>query len=147
VIDLALRGMIVYNSVTTASADFVFYTQGRLTQPYSLRANLARSESALAVVSRIGDPERANFVSRGSIMSLWVRFGKRLVEKHGNRCAYCGRELQQSTTGKGTLVATVDHIVPQSRGGKTTIDNLIPCCKACNSAKRDRDILHLDCGG
>jgi hypothetical protein len=33
----------------------------------------------------------------------------------------------------------MDHFVPVSRGGKTEVGNLIPCCKSCNSKKNNRD--------
>ena len=44
-------------------------------------------------------------------------------------CHYCGR----STPSKEL---TMDHIVPISRGGKSTKGNVVPCCKACNTAKK-----------
>ena len=31
---------------------------------------------------------------------------------------------------------TMDHIVPISRGGKTTKGNVIPACKECNNKKK-----------
>jgi 5-methylcytosine-specific restriction endonuclease McrA len=30
----------------------------------------------------------------------------------------------------------MDHIVPISRGGKSTRGNVVPCCKTCNTAKK-----------
>jgi 5-methylcytosine-specific restriction endonuclease McrA len=30
----------------------------------------------------------------------------------------------------------MDHIVPISRGGKSTKGNVAPCCKECNNAKK-----------
>lgn len=30
----------------------------------------------------------------------------------------------------------MDHIVPLSRGGKTEKNNVVPCCKKCNSEKK-----------
>ncbi len=29
----------------------------------------------------------------------------------------------------------MDHIVPLARGGRSTKDNLVPCCKDCNTKK------------
>jgi 5-methylcytosine-specific restriction endonuclease McrA len=31
---------------------------------------------------------------------------------------------------------TMDHIVPVTRGGKSTKGNLVPCCKKCNTQKK-----------
>ena len=44
-------------------------------------------------------------------------------------CHYC----QQPTSPKAL---TMDHIVPIARGGRTTKGNIVPCCKACNNAKK-----------
>ena len=44
-------------------------------------------------------------------------------------CHYCGR-----SSSPGDL--TMDHIVPISRGGKSTKGNVAPCCKECNNAKK-----------
>jgi 5-methylcytosine-specific restriction endonuclease McrA len=30
----------------------------------------------------------------------------------------------------------MDHIIPLSRGGRSTKDNLVPCCKDCNNRKK-----------
>lgn len=42
-----------------------------------------------------------------------------------NRCAYC------ATPG----AATVDHVLPRSRGGPNTWANLVACCLSCNQRK------------
>jgi len=35
---------------------------------------------------------------------------------------------------------TVDHIVPLSRGGTNTCNNLVSCCRSCNSSKKNRTV-------
>ncbi|MEJ5360097.1 MAG: HNH endonuclease [Desulfobacterales bacterium] len=45
------------------------------------------------------------------------------------RCHYCGRSF-----APGQL--TMDHLVPLARGGKSTRGNLVPCCKECNTSKK-----------
>ena len=30
----------------------------------------------------------------------------------------------------------MDHIIPIARGGKSVRNNLVPCCKECNSRKK-----------
>jgi len=44
------------------------------------------------------------------------------------QCQYCSIQLPM-----GEL--TFDHVVPVSLGGKTTWENVVTCCKACNSKK------------
>jgi 5-methylcytosine-specific restriction endonuclease McrA len=44
-------------------------------------------------------------------------------------CYYCGRNFAPKEL-------TMDHIVPLSRGGKSTKGNVVPCCKACNTRKK-----------
>jgi 5-methylcytosine-specific restriction endonuclease McrA len=44
-------------------------------------------------------------------------------------CQYCGHE-------RGNL--TVDHVVPRSKGGRSTWDNIVTCCAPCNRRKGDR---------
>jgi len=44
-------------------------------------------------------------------------------------CHYCQKKVDPSEL-------TMDHIVPLSRGGKSKKGNVVPCCKACNSAKK-----------
>jgi 5-methylcytosine-specific restriction endonuclease McrA len=34
-----------------------------------------------------------------------------------------------------------DHIDPVSRGGEHSLANLVVCCQACNSGKRDKPLL------
>ncbi|MFO7886655.1 MAG: HNH endonuclease [Desulfobacteraceae bacterium] len=31
---------------------------------------------------------------------------------------------------------TMDHIIPIARGGKSIKSNLVPCCKTCNTSKK-----------
>jgi len=31
---------------------------------------------------------------------------------------------------------TMDHVIPISRGGKTEKSNVVPCCKECNTKKK-----------
>ena len=44
-------------------------------------------------------------------------------------CHYCHRNV-------GAENLTLDHVVPVSRGGRSTRGNCVPCCKECNNAKK-----------
>lgn len=48
-----------------------------------------------------------------------------IKEKWNNKCAYC----------ESTENLTIDHIVPQSKGGLDLLENVVCCCKSCNSSK------------
>lgn len=49
-----------------------------------------------------------------------------LVLLYGRRCAACGARYN----------LTIDHILPISRGGRTTFLNLQLLCEGCNKAKQ-----------
>ena len=36
---------------------------------------------------------------------------------------------------------TKDHVIPITKGGKTSADNVIPACASCNSSKSNRDMI------
>jgi 5-methylcytosine-specific restriction endonuclease McrA len=52
-----------------------------------------------------------------------------LFARDGHRCVYCG-------TSGGRL--TLDHVVPRSRGGDSTWENVVTACAPCNLVKGDR---------
>lgn len=54
---------------------------------------------------------------------------KNLFRRDGFTCQYCGcRELP----------LTIDHVLPRSKGGDDSWENLITACRGCNSSKGDR---------
>jgi hypothetical protein len=69
------------------------------------------------------------------------RAGRRaILDRDGKICTYCNRPGAR----------TIDHILPKSRGGKSTWQNLVAACGACNTAKADRTpeeagmVMHFD---
>ncbi|MFZ2493549.1 MAG: HNH endonuclease [Thermoanaerobaculia bacterium] len=48
-----------------------------------------------------------------------------------NRCQYCGRKFPSSEL-------SLDHVVPISRGGKSTWDNVVCACLPCNVRKGNK---------
>ena len=50
-----------------------------------------------------------------------------IFKRDGNKCVYCG----------DTRNLTLDHVVPRSKGGQSSWDNLVAACKSCNSKKGD----------
>lgn len=56
---------------------------------------------------------------------------KNILLRDRNSCQYCGH-------GVGAADLTLDHVVPRSRGGRSSWENLVACCHACNHRKGDR---------
>jgi hypothetical protein len=44
-------------------------------------------------------------------------------------CQYCGKRSRE---------LTLDHVIPRSRGGESTWENLVACCRTCNGRKGNR---------
>jgi len=61
-----------------------------------------------------------------------LRFNRRNVfARDGNRCQYCGRNYPTSEL-------SLDHVMPRSRGGDTSWENIVCACVACNVRKGGR---------
>ena len=62
---------------------------------------------------------------------------KNILLRDRNTCQYCGLVLPSSEL-------TLDHIVPRSRGGQSTWENLVASCHTCNHRKGNQ--LLQECG-
>jgi 5-methylcytosine-specific restriction endonuclease McrA len=51
-----------------------------------------------------------------------------IYKRDDNKCQYCG-----CTRG-----LTIDHIIPKSKGGEDTWENLVVACYTCNTKKGDK---------
>jgi 5-methylcytosine-specific restriction endonuclease McrA len=54
-----------------------------------------------------------------------------ILLRDGNSCQYCHAVLPSREL-------TLDHVLPRSRGGASTWENLVACCFACNNRKGNR---------
>lgn len=62
-----------------------------------------------------------------------------VFERDGFRCRYCGRHAEDT-------VLHADHRTPESKGGQTSLDNLVTACVACNVGKASfSPIRHIPC--
>jgi 5-methylcytosine-specific restriction endonuclease McrA len=50
-----------------------------------------------------------------------------VLRRDNFRCGYCLKGAN-----------TIDHVLPKSRGGKDTWENLVACCLKCNNNKGDK---------
>ncbi len=90
----------------------------------NLTAHSGRRPHLVPSVIRLRDyrrvPRRTRTLSRKSILA-----------RDENTCQYC---LAEHSASKLTL----DHIIPRSRGGASSWENLIAACFTCNNIKADR---------
>lgn len=56
---------------------------------------------------------------------------KNILLRDRNTCQFCGRIFPSSEL-------TLDHVMPRSRGGRSSWENLVACCYRCNNNKGDR---------
>jgi 5-methylcytosine-specific restriction endonuclease McrA len=56
---------------------------------------------------------------------------RKILDSSNGFCVYCGKESMNNT---------LDHVSPISRGGGHTLENIIPCCRSCNSSKNTRPV-------
>ena len=96
------------------------------------KASLVASDEGNPVMSASGEWERPSVI----LLRRYVRIPNgRLVpvsrrgvlRRDSARCGYCGNSA-----------TTIDHVIPRSRGGADSWENLVACCLRCNNAKGDR---------
>jgi len=57
---------------------------------------------------------------------------KAVFARDGGRCVYCD-----------AAATSLDHVVPKSRGGPHSWDNVVSACGRCNHAKADRAVSEM----
>jgi 5-methylcytosine-specific restriction endonuclease McrA len=101
---------------------------------------LTEKAETIETTGRVIRSERAEFAEPSVVrLSRFVRvpyprrraLNRRAVFlRDDHTCQYCGGAAE-----------SIDHVVPRSRGGEHTWENVVAACKRCNSSKRDR-FLH-----
>lgn len=91
------------------------------------RAAERRRRAANPVAYAIRKAKRRTSERAGGYMTaaIWAE----ILEWYGWRCAYCGAS---------DVPLELDHVIPVSRGGETTRENIVPACGTCNKRKGNR---------
>jgi HNH endonuclease len=79
------------------------------------------------------EPETAPVRPTREPIPAQLRF--RVLSRDHFRCQYCGRSQAEGA------VLHLDHVVPFSKGGPTTEDNLITACMDCNLGKSAQAVI------
>lgn len=78
------------------------------------------TDEQLAIIGVTKKPSTRKIFSKASRMKIY--------DKSKHRCCICGKPIEY-------IDMTIDHIIPLSRGGKNTPDNLRCVCEECNKFK------------
>jgi 5-methylcytosine-specific restriction endonuclease McrA len=111
------------------------------------RANTYAASILLRQYYRENDADYLDTVARRmKIIAFSRKYLTTVQEKEGSvSCSYCNKpnliiELEGMRVNN-TQKATIDHIVPISKGGAVfDINNITPCCGTCNSKKSNKSL-------
>lgn len=97
----------------------------------SLRLELFRQNPKCVTCDRMG--------------SLWILEAHRRFETPHLNLYHVGEEVQEwkNLSKDGLVMMTKDHIIPRSRGGPTTLENLQTMCSICNGKKGQKLVREL----
>lgn len=90
----------------------------------------------------VGLVDRVIRVPRVIVLVTFDRFPRRTVKfsrlnvllRDNHTCQYCGKHFPR-------VKLNLDHVIPRSRGGHTTWENIVTSCHACNRKKGGRTPL------
>ena len=87
----------------------------------------ASSEYELPSIIRLKIRPKYNFYNKVELNR------KNIFKRDNNQCQYCG--------SKDNL--TVDHVIPKSKGGVSSWDNLVTACSKCNNKKDNKFLTEV----
>ncbi len=119
-------------NICGASRALVLVLKGiaRTEEEHGLMLHAQRSRIAMPSVIRLLEYRRIPYQTRALSR-------KNILLRDRNTCQYCGEALPSSDL-------TLDHVIPRSRGGNSTWENLVACCHACNRRKGNRMLHEID---
>lgn len=92
--------------------------------------SLPSSEQIVPLMEeRWAEYSKARLRERGAV-ATGLRFD--VFVRDNFRCRYCGMSAEDGA------VLHADHVVPRSKGGPTTLDNLVAACMDCNIGKSNK---------
>lgn len=107
------------------------------------RARYERSrDKRISLAERHGHIRRARLANVESDSGVTV---KQLRKDLGDGCCYCGVLMDFVPRKRGEGIsprrATLEHVIPISRGGTHTFDNASLACHSCNTSKNNKPLL------
>ena len=127
---LFIAGMLAPTTDISFSVQYS-YTSPKGRNCYRTSSNFTQHEVALMLESYAHQTRDKDFAQRQrDLVTPSLRYD--VMKRDHFRCCLCGR------SSKDGVKLEVDHIIPVSKGGKTTMDNLQTLCWDCNRGKSNK---------
>lgn len=75
--------------------------------------------------------------TRGKAVKGATVYRAKIYERDGWRCQICGKKVNRLLNGNHPMAASLDHILPLSKGGRHEPSNVRLAHRKCNTEKRD----------
>jgi len=121
-----------FGSWTNACFKFIEYKSGGEITSDEDSSILTKNDNAAPIVTV--RKKTKNKIANARTISLSVRL--KVLNRDKFRCVYCGKS---PATDLGTKLH-IDHIIPFSKGGSNTLENLQTLCEECNLGKSDKKV-------
>lgn len=116
-------------------------TQGDHMRSLDSARYVRNKDKRIALASAHAQTRRARLLGAQIDKGLTVA---KLRNIHGDQCCYCGVAMvfERGRKGEGInpLRATLEHVMPLSRGGSHTFDNTALACHSCNTRKHNKTV-------
>lgn len=77
-------------------------------------------------------PEIILLTNHNKLPQQRTNFNRRTIyRRDNNTCQYCNSK-------PGVSLLSIDHVIPRSQGGKSTLENCVLACVTCNGKKANR---------
>lgn len=97
-------------------------------EPLDIGSDRGWSVHSPSVVLFVPENIRLTFTGNERLWKMPPVSRREVLKRDRHHCQYCG----------STKRLTLDHVIPRSKGGLHTWDNVVAACERCNSVKGDR---------
>lgn len=120
---LVVDSSFIARSVISAERAFVIHYKGNA-------EIIADHPESFGLVNKDLDIKRPSIIRVYKYVNTYKNVSltrENVFKRDNHECVYCG----------SCKNLTIDHVIPQSKGGKDSWDNLVTACRSCNAEKAD----------
>lgn len=120
---LVVDSSFIARSVISAERAFVIHYKGNA-------EIIADYPESFGLVNKDLDIKRPSIIRVYKYVNTYKNVSltrENVFKRDNHECVYCG----------SCKNLTIDHVIPQSKGGKDSWDNLVTACRSCNAEKAD----------